>query len=334
MFKEDLCTVCGECLSWCRYIDIDKADAPGEFRKLLDGEPSRVISECVSCMGCDEICPEKANPYFLIMARQEEENELDRYPFAKGLLKQAVAQPTVMVVGDKDGPVIDLCRFGDAMPELFEGTLFEGATLLKGGDYYCRFGYYHFGAPSRVDDHITALVERIASSGADEVAFAHDDCYSLFSVIAAKKGMTIPFRPISWPEFLYTRMKAFRGSFQPLRKKVAYQRPCASHYTPEKDTYIDQLFDLIGVTKPERQYEKAESLCCGLPVLARDQNLGERFLRLNLEDAAAADAELLVTLCPMCLDHMRPRAPEFGLQAIHITDLCRSVLGEIEVPGS
>ena len=60
MFKEDQCTVCGECLTFCPYIEISEEEAKEEFRKVIDGEASRVVSECVSCMGCDEICQEKA----------------------------------------------------------------------------------------------------------------------------------------------------------------------------------------------------------------------------------------------------------------------------------
>lgn len=330
MFKEELCTVCGECLSWCPYIEIESSQTKVEFEKLMDGRPSPVVSQCVSCMGCDEICPEKANPFSLVLKRQEEQNEIDRFPFGKSMFEHALALPSEVVVSKKGGPLINLCRFGEFKPEVYSSILFDDATFIKGGEYYCRFGYYHIGSASMVEDHMSALVDKLAAFEADEIVCLHDDCYSLFTVKAPELGVHAPFRAVSWPEFLYTQMNKFKSLIKPLNLKAAYQRPCASHYTPEKDRYIDDLLDLIGIDKPAREYEKEKSLCCGLPVMARDQALSERFLRLNLEDAKTAGADMVVALCPVCFDFLNQRAPEFGLKAIHITELCRLALGEVD----
>ena len=83
MFKPDLCSVCGYCLERCHYLHMKQDEAIREFHKLIDGEPSRVISDCVSCMACDEICPEKANPFSLILKRQEEQKEIERFPLGR-----------------------------------------------------------------------------------------------------------------------------------------------------------------------------------------------------------------------------------------------------------
>jgi len=50
-------------------------------------------------------------------------------------------------------------------------------------------------------------------------------------------------------------------------KKIAYQRPCGSRYTPAKEQMLDELFELIGVERVVREYDREKALCCGfLPV--------------------------------------------------------------------
>lgn len=331
MFKEDKCTVCGECLSRCQYIGIDEEESRQEFQNLIDGEPSRIIAECVSCMGCDEICPEEANPFSLIVRRQEESAQFDRFEKARDNMEGAYSIPSTIQRGSDTGPVIDLCTVFTMLPGLFEGILFEGATLLRGGDYFCGIGFYHIGMASPVEDKAAALVERVARIGAEEVIFYHDDCYTLFKAIAPALGIKVPFNAVSWPEFLYRRLTELKDRIQPISKSVAYQRPCASRYTPEKDQYVDRIFDLVGAQKPARTYEKLQSLCCGGAIVPRDWDMANRIKHQNLEDAKASGAEIMVTLCPMCLANLSKRAPEHDLRITAISDLCRAALGEMEL---
>ncbi len=334
MFREEQCTVCGECLTWCPYIEIEAAEAGNEFQKLIDGESSRVVSECVSCMGCDEMCPEKANPFSLIIRRQEEQNEVARFEQAKTRMEGSYKAPSEVQKGVEGGPVIDICTVYPMTHWLFDGTLFEGATFLKGGDYYCGIGFYHIGLASPVEDKAASVVENVAKAGAEEVICYHDDCYTLFKVVAPELGLDVPFRPVSWPEFLYNRLRELEDQIQPIGKSVAYQRPCASRYTPEKDSYVDEIFNLVGVEKPSRSYEKIQSLCCGGGIVPRDWDLANRIKHQNLADAHAAGADIMVTLCPMCYANLRKRAPEHDLAIMTLSDLCRAALGEVEVGGA
>ena len=334
MFKEDQCTVCGECLTFCPYIEIGEEEAKEEFRKVIDGEASRVISECVSCMGCDEICQEKANPFSLLIIRQEEQEEFKRFEQAKKNMEGAYTVPSEFKSGAEGAVVIDICTVYPMIPGLFEGALFEGAGFLRGGDYYCGIGFYHIGLASPVESRAASVVEKVARTGAEEVVCYHDDCYTLFKVTAPELGVEVPFRPVSWPEFLLRRTKELKDEIKPLNKVVAYQRPCASRYTPEKDVFVDEIFDLIGVTKPPRAFERLQSLCCGGAIVPRDWEMANRIKHRNLGDAQEAGAEIMVTLCPMCFLNLKKRAPEHGLGIMTISDLCRAALGEVEIKGA
>lgn len=331
MFREDHCTVCGDCLKWCPYIEIKAEESEMEFKKLINGEPTRIVSECVSCMGCDEICPEKANPFSLIIKRQEASGEFNRFERARSNMEGAYNMPSEIQEGSEGGPTIDLCTVYPILPGLFEGILFEGATFLKGGDYFCGIGFYHIGMASPIEKKAASVVRQVAQTGAEEVICYHDDCYTLFKAIAPELGIKVPFHPVSWPEFLYRRMRSLKSRIQPLDRAVAYQRPCASRYTPDKDSYVDKIFDLIGARKPSRSYERLQSLCCGGSIVPRDWEMADRIKHQNLEDAKTAGAEIMVTLCPLCFANLRKRAPGHDLSVMAISDLCRAALGEVMI---
>jgi Fe-S oxidoreductase len=313
-------------------MEIGEDEAREEIQKLIDGERSRVISECVSCMGCDEICPERANPFSLFIQRQEENDESDRFEQAKTRMLAANGIPSEIEQGAAGGPVIDLCTVWPMIPDLFEGALFEGATFLKGGDYFCGIGFYHVGLASPVEKNAGAVVERLAATKADEIVMYHDDCYTLIKAKAPEFGVNVPFRPVSWLEFLHRRLTELEDRIEPINRPVAYQRPCASRYTPEKDHYVDAIFSLIGAEKPKRTHEGVDSLCCGGSLVIRDWEMSDRIKHQNLRDARAAGAEIMTTLCPMCFTNLRKRAPEHGLAIMPISQLCRAAIGEVEIP--
>lgn len=331
MFQKEQCTVCGECLTWCPYIEIEESEAGKEFQKLIDGEASRVIAECVSCMGCDEICPEKANPFSLIIQRQEEQDEAARFGQAQTRMLGSYNMPSEIQKGAEDGPVIDICTIYPMTHWLFDGALFDGATIVRGGDYFCGIGFYHIGLASPVEERAATAVANVAKVGADEVVFYHDDCYTLYTAVAPGLGIEVPFHPVSFPEFLYRRLKELEDKIQPLGKSVAYQRPCASRYTPEKDQYVDKIFKLIGADKPSRSFEKIDALCCGGGIVIRDYEKANRIKHQNLADAHDAGADIMVTLCPMCYANLKKRAPQHDLELMMLSDLCRAALGEMEV---
>ena len=111
---------------------------------------------------------------------------------------------------------------------------------------------------------------------------------------------------------------------------MAYQRPCASRLTPWKEPLLDEIFQLIGVTRVHRIYDRENALCCGQDLKGFVKR-GDRFPACqeeNIRDARAGGAHAMVFLCPMCLDALGGKCPEQGLSTVMIADLCRQALGE------
>jgi len=178
------------------------------------------------------------------------------------------------------------------------------------------------------------MVDNLAKSGAKEIVFVHDDCYAALKGIAPECGINVPFRPVHVFEYLRDYLKENKSKVRKLNMKVAYQRPCASRYTPEKDYLVDEIFDAIGVERVKRQYDGINAVCCGVEVAGpglklfpRGKNF-EPFQEKNIKDAKDHGAEAMVYLCPMCFATLDKKVRDAGMKNYMITDICRLALGE------
>jgi len=229
---------------------------------------------------------------------------------------------------------MSICVMQGNMPWAIQGQLFEGINLLKGKHYFCNVLFAHMGEESIIRERLQTLVDNLAKSGAKEIVFVHDDCYAVLKGIAPEYGIEIPFRPVHLFEYLRDYLKTRKDQLKKLNLKVAYQRPCASRYSVEKDYLLDEIFDLIGAQRVKRNYDGIDALCCGvemagpnLKLFPRGKNF-EPFRRKNVSDAKDYGAEAMVYLCAMCFATLNQKACEVGMKNYMISDICRLALGE------
>ncbi|MHA1278094.1 MAG: heterodisulfide reductase-related iron-sulfur binding cluster [Candidatus Helarchaeota archaeon] len=331
MFYRDKCTLCGDCLVKCPYLAYPEEKAKAEFKKLIEGKPTPVTADCITCAACNMFCPEGANPFDLINERQEETGTFKIDDQTIAMFKQAAKFRSKLKEGDPDKPVINLCTVGDLLPGVITGQLFEGLTKVKGGDYFCYFGWIHAGMPSLVKENAQKFVDNLAKTGAKEVICFHDDCYAMLNNKVKEFGIEVPFKPIHIIEYLRDYVKAHKDQVNKLNMKIAYQQPCASRYTFEKDKILDELFELIGVERLDRQYDRVNALCCS-GVMASMTNVPKEVMNewrmKNIMDAKEHGAEAMVFLCPLCANVLRNRAKYQGLEPYMISNLVRLALGE------
>jgi Fe-S oxidoreductase len=326
MFLWDKCDLCGDCLARCPYVEYQREEAIEQFRRLVDGETPEIVSACVTCVACNQFCPQGARPFDLILERQEETGILDIPEQNTQLFRNMPSAPSEVVHGAGDKPTLSLCCVGDLLPGLFDGALFEGLTILKGGDYFCNVGWVHLGAAAPVREGALRFANNIALNGGREVIFYHDDCYALAASLLKDYGIEPSFRPLHIIEYLLDFVQARIGEVKPLGLKVAYQQPCASRYTPWKDEWLDELFSLIGVERVERQYDREGALCCGSPLMPRDRERAGEVKSRNVDDAVAAGAQAMAYLCPLCVLNLRKTAESAGLENYHLIELVKKAL--------
>lgn len=329
MWDESRCDRCGDCFVECLYVDWDRQRAIEEIRSLVETGWSEILTGCATCCGCNEYCAKGANPWDLILRRQEETSCLPVLPRAPAMFEMAASAPSAIQKGEPGRPVLSLCMMEPLSTGIVQGKLFEGLTVVKGGDYFCNIGYLHIGREEPIRAGARRLMDNLAATGAEEIVCFHEDCYAMLAVKAPEYGLKVPFRPVHFFEYLLEFLKIHEREVRKLGLRIAYQQPCASRYSRDKDPLLDEIFDRIGVTRVPRRYDRRHALCCGGPYLARgDRESSIRIGRWNLEDAKEHGAQAMGFLCPMCMQTLRKLCSEYGMPRLAVSDLCRLALGE------
>ena len=331
MFDASKCDQCGDCFVQCQYLDYSRERAVKEIQSLKRGEEAEILRRCITCMACNEYCPNGANPYDLISALQEDkEIRLVSRKTVEVIENSLTSVENSTIDGDPDKPALNLCVMGHAYPkEMTKSKLFDGLTLVKGGDYFSRIVYLHAGMESRVRAHARTYIDNLAKLNKHEIIFVHDDCYTMAVKKAPEYGIAVPFKPVHIVEYMVDYLKRHKNSIGRLEKRIAYQRPCISRYTPEKEPFLDEFFDLIGVERTARRYDRKNALCCSFGLRETAPERGSEIIQRNLNDAIEHGADAMVFLCPGCYWLLSSACEKRGLSSIFITDLCRMALGEI-----
>ncbi len=99
-----------------------------------------------------------------------------------------------------------------------------------------------------------------------------------------------------------------------------------------RDTYLQQLIETLGGTVVDYagQYK-----CCGFPIITMNKEASLKQAGRHLGDAIDADADCLVTPCPLChlnLDLQQPQAERvvgrpLGMPVLHLPQMVGLALG-------
>jgi Fe-S oxidoreductase len=331
MFAERQCEECGTCFLRCHYVDYSKEKAIQEIRALKEGNDADILKNCITCIACNEYCPNGARPYDLIVNLQEKKGiRFVPEEMVDFIDENAHAVANEIIPGEHNKPALSLCIMEHALPpNLTESTLFEGLTLVKGSDYYSRVVHLHSGMESRVKEHAQQFIDNLDRIGKKEIVFLHEDCYILAAKKAPEYGVAVPFKPIHLVDYMIAYLKEHRERVVPLNKKIAYQRPCISRYMPEKENHLDTFFQLVGVERVARQYDRQDALCCVSGMIELNPERALPIIDKNIHDAQKHGADVMVFLCVGCYWLMSGLCEERGLSSLFITDLGRMALGEL-----
>lgn len=328
MFDRSKCNLCGDCLVECMYNDYDRKSAIAERTALIEGRPTDIAKKCITCLSCNEVCEKGANPFGLIAEVQEKTNALEVPQEVISMMEHTFQESNEIRKGAPGKPAISSCIISKALPRPLEGPLFDDLTRIRGGDYFCNTAWIKVGRLSLFEKRIHSFIDNLAATGENEIVFLHDECYAAVTTLARRYGIRVPFRSIHIIEYLRDQMKSRNDEIKKLNLKIAYQRPCSSHYTSEKELMLDELFELIGVERVSRRYDRKDALCCGMPLMYRDVHRGMEIQQKIFDDVKETGAVAMIFLCPVCILSMGSGCTERGLDIYMISDLCRLALGE------
>jgi len=328
-FDPELCFSCESyaCLTKCQYLNFDLNKAKEERIKLAKGEYSDVLKECVNCYACEEYCPYNNHPFYRIVELQE---KFGINPAPEDVIRGFVLryQPQgVFKPKEIKGRPIHLCLFPE-FKSMIQGKLFENMTIVRGRHIFCNLLFLHFARSSIIKERATEVIKNVSSFGKEIVLF-HDECYGFYTSFAEAYNLEVPFKPIHLFEHLYQRLKENEDKIQKLDLKIAYQRPCSNRLSPETDKILDKVFDIIGVERVEREYDRENALCCGVVfTFLQKEELTRSVQRKNIEDILNSKASHVVFNCPMCYLTLAEKVRNQGLTPIMISELCKMAIGE------
>lgn len=335
MWDASKCNLCGDCLVKCSYVTYDRGKAATEIRLLTEGKDAAILSKCVTCVACRDYCPRGAAAADLIFKMQEkigtspivEVGKLARDTLVRAFERED--DPVQLIPGDHGRPALSLdsFRFENFPKGTFGSRLFEGMTIVRGGQLASLVGYVHMGGASLVARYGQRVLDNLASLGKD-IVYLHNEGFVLAHVKAKEYGLRVSFKYMHLFEYLRNYLEAHKKSITKLGRKVAYQANCATRWIPEYDVFLDEVFELVGVDRPDRKYEHINVVCCTAPIIYVNRQLAVDMQKENFEDAIASGAEAIVTSCPVCYAVFRRPSSQFNLPSIFITDLCRIALGE------
>jgi len=335
MWDASKCNLCGDCLVNCRYVHYDRDKAIADITLLIEGKDAEILSKCTTCMACSDYCPTGADPADLIFKMQE---KIGTSPIvivgkpAREALVRAFEKgddPPQLIPGDPDKPALSLDSFRfENFPEgTFDSQIFKGMTIVRGGQYASLTGYVHMGGASLVEKYGQRVLDNLARLGKD-IVYVHNEGFVLAHVKAKEYGFRVPFKYMHLFEYLRDYLRSHKKNISKLGSKVAYHANCATRLIPEYDDYLDEVFELVGVERPTRKYERLNAVCCTAPLIYVNRELAVDIQKKNFEDAIACGADAIITSCPLCYRVLTRPSVKFNLPNIFITDLCRIALGE------
>lgn len=334
-FDPGVCEKCTtyDCIRNCQYITMGLDEAREERMKIVRGEDSKILHDCVTCYACEEYCPHANHPFYHIVEMQE---KLGINPVPKPITKsQVVAMAPTGKIKRREGsgPLVNLCYF-PMLTGMIRGKLFKDASFFAGSDYMCQVMFLHFARDSVMKDRIPSMIEKINEQyvkkrKSPEMVCFHDECYGTYTSWAPAHGIPVPFKPVHLFDYLQGQLREQKADIKKLNIKAAYQRPCSNRLVPETDKAVDEIFDLIGVERARREYDRKNALCCAAVMDAQQRfDQAEEVRARNIDDMKASGASHVVFNCPMCFFTLSGRVSEMGMVPALMSELCIQAVGE------
>jgi Fe-S oxidoreductase len=189
------------------------------------------------------------------------------------------------------------------------------------------------GEDGLFEEQAEACIDIFTQFDVKEVVVSSPHCFHTFrNEYPALQAMTNKAEPLDIRVFHYSQFltKLLRkGSLRfekPLDLTVTYHDPCyLGRYNDIYEAPREVITSIPGVKLVEMRHNRSESLCCGggggrmwQEELDSDKKMSE----IRISEAAATNAQVMVTACPLCLIMLEDAAKTTGLEdSLRVMDL-------------
>ena len=354
-YNRAACTECGECLVQCPVMRLSRTAAQREMRALRAGRSGRhVLRRCESCLACNLICPEQANPaqlfldsFHLELAPRGTAAWTDFFQphdpdnFRRFIIRHMPAHERRLLDKWADlSPCREFVYPGCniiATPYLARASFLKDLNIRGGLDLCCGEMYFRTGMFELLEKQARKLTEFVTRLGAKKMMILCTAGYNLFSNILPRYGFNADIEITSYLPWLWERMES--GDIKitrPLDMTATIQESChAKIFGPEYWELPRRILERCGVEVEEQRQNRACAYCCGIgggfaPGSGyHPADIARTTLRVTHE-AARTRAHAVVAYCSGCLQTLSAGLALYPsrIRAYHLIQIIQEASGQ------
>jgi Fe-S oxidoreductase len=283
-FRYEDCTLCGDCLARCEYIDFSRDEAVEEVKGLIDGRPSRKLQKgCISCYACNAFCPQDCRPYELITRNWFERYKHKGLPvrasylmpssfpnFRTDVVKNMSAREQEMLRRwSNTPPEGELVLYPGCnlmtLPHLVDAGFMQGVTISGDWDLCCGEMFFRMGLFDAVERTARKLTEHYRGREIGKMLFTCPACLNMFrNVLPDQFGAEFSFETEYLGSYLLARMQESGQPARRLERKVTVHDSCHARILGDEVLKTSRdLFTWMGLEIKEMDHSGLQGYCCG-----------------------------------------------------------------------
>jgi heterodisulfide reductase subunit D len=328
------CFQCGKCTATCPVAVAGASLSPRRLvRRYILNEAFSPSLECLSCLACEEGCPQGVFLGEMVASKRREVftdatwgqrphggifqalarimTSSDLHPRHRGWVpadaRIAEKGKTLLYVGcapyyDAFFPELGL-RTQDAARgavKILNRLGIEPVVMSE--ERCCGHDAYWEGDRATFSRLAALNVEAVRETGAEEVLFTCPECLSAYKSLYPKLGLEVPGRLLHLSQYMAERLDDLPiGS---LDQTVTFQDPCRlSRHLGDVATPRTVLSRLSNGNLIEMAHSAERGTCCSASWLRCDA-VTKSLQMGRIAEARATGAKFLVTACPKCEIHL------------------------------
>ncbi len=367
-FREERCDRCGLCFMECPVLGLPEAEARRDIEALIAGdvERSKAFRYCTTCNLCDALCPQRADPYELLLQRFFEDGRARGLPPVARLVlpteRGNLWSGVRCLMGPGERSLLDRWRlaldrphdeilltgfYANLVPYLGQATVLDPLrphTAGAEGLWGCGGDTHKMGLLDHTAQVAPLLQRAFQRMGVRKVwCFMSAEAAMLSEVLPQRYGARFDVEVGTLDEWLRDRLQ--RGEIEvtaPQTGRVAVHDHCMSRYLGGRlHGAVRDVVRACGGSLVEMEHCRDRTLCCGwaatIPTLygpgsdrpRRSLTYMLASLRRRLDEAHAAGAEAVVASCPACYLFLNLAAVLGGdaLEILHPVELVERAAG-------